>query len=75
MSWLAQLRWKLFGVRDVVIDRTEATLKFSSEARDDARKLNDVLKSYAEKANPLVSMMGDIYNQREVQNIWRGPPR
>ena len=74
MSLLAHIRWKLFGIRDVVIDRTEETLKLSAEARGQADKLNSVLKSYAEKANPLVSMMGDIYNQREIKNIWRGPP-
>ena len=75
MSLIASLRWKLFGIRDAVIDRTEETLKLSAEARAQTTRLNEVLKSYAERANPLVSMMGDIYNQRELENVWKGPPK
>lgn len=73
MSWIAKLRWHLFGIRDPVIDRTQEVISLARESRHETQKVNDLLKSYADRAKPLVSMMGDLYNQREIENIWRGP--
>jgi hypothetical protein len=75
MSLIAKLRWHLFGIRDEVIDRTEQTIKLARESRKETAQVNDLLRSYANRAKPLVSMMGDLYNQREIEKIWQGPPR
>lgn len=74
MISLAQIRWKLFGIRDKVIDRTAETLKAAQESRQQTREVNLMLREYADRANPLVSMMGDLYNQRQIEQTWRGPP-
>lgn len=74
MSWTSRLRWHLFGTRDEVIDRTQMILQLAKESRTETQKVNALLKSYADRAKPLASMMGDLYNQREIENIWHGPP-
>lgn len=54
-------------------ERFREVLRLTGEVADSAHSLNEKMKSYAKSRDPFVAMIADLYNQHQVNDIYKGP--
>lgn len=73
MSLGRWLREKFVYQRPRDDEKFREVLRLTGEVAASAHHLNEKMKTYANSKDPFVAMLADIYNQRQVDNIYKGP--
>jgi hypothetical protein len=54
-------------------EKFREVLRLTGEVADSAHSLNEKMKAYARSKDPFVAMIADLYNQHQVNEIYKGP--
>ena len=54
-------------------EKFREVLRLTGEVADSAHSLNEKMKAYARSKDPFVAMIADLYNQHQVNDIYKGP--
>jgi hypothetical protein len=71
MACLVRLWEKLAGLphRHSMVDRVSAA---ADELKESARSVQEQLRPYEDAPDPFIALMADLYNKRQVADIYKG---